>query len=225
MVPAVVILTIIAFLAADLVVRRIRARQKQAQLHAVRAIPSVDALEWDVRIPEGIFLSPGHTWAALETSGKIRVGMDDFAWQMLGTPDSVDLPKLGTVVRAGESVATIYRGKSLARLVAPIDGMVQDVNTHLSSRPQSGAKSPYEEGWMVELKPRDLAKSLPNLAIAESARTFLEKEVNRFRVFLSEFHPSLAMAADGGKPVMGLVAHLDAEAWDRFRREFLRESI
>jgi glycine cleavage system H protein len=225
MVPLLVILTIIAFLAVDLVVYRVRARQKQAGLHAVPAIRSADALEWDVRIPEGIFVSPGHTWAALETSGRVRMGMDDFAWQMLGAPESLDLPKLGTVVRAGEPIVTVYRGKSLARLAAPVDGVVQDVNTDLSTKPQAGAKSPYEGGWMVALKPRDLAGNLPALAIAESAMVFLEREVNRFRGFLSDYHPALAMAADGGKPVEGIVAHLDSEAWDRFRRDFLREPI
>jgi len=207
------------------VVRRVRARRRQTALHAVPLLRSLDALEWDVKIPEGIFVSPAHTWLALDTSGKVRVGMDDFAWQMLGAPESIEMPKLGTVVRAGEPVVTVYRGKNLARLLAPVEGVVQDVNTHLSIRPQTGSKSPYQEGWMVELKPRDLAGSLRTLAIAENARVFLEREVNRFRGFLADSHPTLAMAADGGKPIEGIVSHLDAEAWDRFRREFLRESI
>ena len=175
MVPVLVILTIVAFFVVDLVVRRVRASQKQTQLHAVPSISAADALEWDVRIPEGIFVSPGHTWVALETSGKVRMGMDDFAWQMLGAPESLDLPKLGTVVRAGEPIVTLYRGKNLAHLAAPVDGVVQDVNTYLSTKPQTGSRSPYEGGWMVALKPKDLAGNLPALAIAESAKIFLER--------------------------------------------------
>ena len=225
MVPLIVILTIVAFLVLDVVVHRVRAKQRKGVIHAVPRPAAADALEWNIRIPEGIFVSPGHAWVALETSGRVRVGMDDFSWQMLGAPDSMDLPKLGTVVRAGEPLLTLYRGTHLARLIAPVDGVVQDVNTHLSSRPNSGSMDPYREGWMVALKPRDLARNLPGLVIAETAKVFLEREVNRFRHFLADFQPALAMAADGGKPVDGIVSHLDAEAWDRFRREFMREPI
>lgn len=225
MVPLLVVVTIVAFLVLDLIVHRVRAKQKRGVIRAVPQPTVPEALEWTIQIPEGIFVSPGHAWVALETSGRVKVGMDDFAWQMLGTPDSMELPKLGSAVKAGEPLLTLYRGAHLARLVAPVDGVVQDVNTHLSGRPESGSKDPYQEGWMIALKPKDLARNLPGLAIAESARVFLEREVNRFRSLLADFQPSLAVAADGGRPVRGIVSHLDAEAWDRFRREFMKEQI
>ena len=37
-----------------------------------------------LRIPHGIHLDPTHTWAFLERSGKVRVGMDEFLMHITG---------------------------------------------------------------------------------------------------------------------------------------------
>jgi glycine cleavage system H protein len=224
MVALLVIATILAFLVADLVVQALRSRAHKAEAKVTPTVHA-DALQWDIKHPEGVFLTPGHTWAALEPAGTVRVGMDDFARQMIGPVDTMELPKVGTRVKAGDSLVRLYKGSALANLSAPVSGEVTDVHTGLALNPAPVRRDPYGEGWMVLLKPESLHQEIPKLAVAEQARTFLAEEVSRFRGFLSDFEPALAQAADGGKPVPGIAVHLGPQAWDRFRREFLGEKI
>ena len=208
----------------DLVVQTLQARSRQKK--TIPATPvHADALQWDLHHPDGVFLSQGHAWASLEPNGSMRVGMDDFARQMVGAIDTMDLPKVGTKVRAGEPLVRLYKGASLANLVAPVDGEVTDVHTGLALNTAPARRDPYGEGWMVLLKPESLSRDLSRLTVAEEASSFLGKEVERFRGFLSSYAPALAQAADGGKPLPGLAAELGPQAWDRFRREFLGEKI
>lgn len=224
MVALLVVATILAFLVVDLVIQAVH-----SHAHAKDVKPAVpvhpDALQWEMRHPDGVFLAPGHAWAALEPNGSMRVGMDDFARQMIGSVDTMDLPKVGTKVRAGEPLVRLYKGTSLANLVTPVDGEVVDVHTGLAVNAAAVRRDPYGEGWMVLLKPENLSKGLANLTVAEGARTFLDGEVQRFRGFLTSYEPALAQAADGGAPVPGIAAELGPQAWDRFRREFLGEKI
>jgi glycine cleavage system H protein len=224
MVALIVIATILAFLAVDLIVQTLQARSRQKKVKPAAPVHP-DALQWEFHHPNGVFLSPGHTWASLEPNGSMRVGMDDFARQMVGAIDTMDLPKVGTKVRAGEPLVRLYKGASLANLIAPLDGEVMDVHTGLALNAVPVRRDPYGEGWMVLLKPENLSRGLSRLTVAEEANSFLGKEVERFRGFLASYEPALAQAADGGKPLPGLAAELGPQAWDRFRREFLGEKI
>src|SRR6266496_380864 len=42
----------------------------------------------------------GHTWARPEADGTVTVGLDDLGSRLLGTPDAVDLPEIGSRVQA-----------------------------------------------------------------------------------------------------------------------------
>lgn len=224
MVALIVVATILAFLAVDLVVQ---SRAAHARANEARNPEPVrpGALHWDVHHPDGVFLSKGHTWAALDPNGSVRMGMDDFARQMVGTVETVDLPKVGTKVRAGDPLVRLYKGSALANLVAPVDGEVADVHAGLASNAAPLRRDPYGEGWMVLLKPENLSQGLSKLTVAEEARAFLDREVERFRGFLASYEPALAQAADGGRPIPGIATELGPQAWDQFRREFLHEAI
>lgn len=225
MVPVLVVLAILGFLALDGVIQfaaRKRARARQAETQAA-TVPN-HPYHWNVSVPAGYFLSPGHSWGRIESDGTVTSGLDDFARQMLGTPDIVELPRIGTALKAGEPMATLYRQGRLANLPAPVDGHVADVHAEAILHPHTLSRDPYGEGWMVRLKPSNLGASLPLLRVAEEAAHFQREEVAKMRGFL-ESYPLAAVAADGGKPVEGIVAVLGLDAWEAFRRQFLRETI
>ena len=46
--------------------------------------------------PTDVMFHPGHAWARLEGVDTVTVGMDDFAAKLLGSADSISLPKLGS---------------------------------------------------------------------------------------------------------------------------------
>ena len=224
MVPILVVLAIVSFVAVDLVIQTLARRRAAAAQQVQGATEANHHFHWDVEVPAGYFLSKGHSWGRVEKDGALVAGMDDFARQMLGTPDTVELPRIGSTLKAGGPMATLYRKGRLAHVPAPADGVVEDVHSNVILHPHALSKDPYGEGWMLRLRPANLGKSLSHLKVAEDASRFQREEVVRMRDFLERF-PAAAVAADGGTPVEGIVAVLGHEAWDGFRRDFLHETI
>lgn len=107
--------------------------------------------------------SPSHEWCNKEASGNVAVGITQHAVDMLKDLLYVQLPKVGSATKAGESCAEIESVKSVGNLYAPCDGTVVEVNEKLSGDPMLIAESPYEKGWIVKIKPSgSLADTLMN---------------------------------------------------------------
>jgi hypothetical protein len=89
-------------------------------------------------------------------------------------------------------------------------------------------RDPYTRGWLVALRPTNLAANLSRMAVGESALAWLKGELARFReyifVTLTLQRDALvgATMADGGLLADGLLEHLDDETWADFQVKFLR---
>ena len=97
--------------------------------------------------------SPSHEWCNKEASGLVAVGITQHAVEMLKDLLYVQLPKVGSAAKAGESCAEIESVKSVGNLYAPADGTIAEVNEKLSSDPMLIAEDPYGKGWIVKIKP------------------------------------------------------------------------
>lgn len=105
----------------------------------------------DMRVPEGLFYHPEHTWARLEGEEAV-VGITDFAQEELGDIIFVELPEIGKKLKAGEVFGTVESSKSVSELYSPVDGTVTAVNTRLEDAPEKINDDPYEEGWIVRVR-------------------------------------------------------------------------
>lgn len=163
---------------------------------------------------------PGHTWARYEGGVLARVGVDQFAAKLLGTPDRVELPPVGTQVRAGRPMAHITRHGRRTAVIAPVSGTVAATNRDLVDHPDELAKAPYDGGWMLELRNDQLRLDLRALLSGDLARRWMDDSVS---VLHRMFSPGEAVPAlaDGGEPVDGISDMLDEPAWDRARARFL----
>lgn len=132
-------------------------------------------------VPGGAFLSDGHAWVRIEASGQVRVGLDDFARQALGTIERVDLPADNATVRRGETIFTLQRGQTAVPFGAPLSGRVVEVNARLRAHPDWIAQSPYDGGWVCRLEPDDLAGELGALRIGKPVVDWYQKEIIRLR--------------------------------------------
>lgn len=97
--------------------------------------------------------SASHEWCNKEASGLVAVGITQHAVDMLKDLLYVQLPKVGSATKAGESCAEIESVKSVGNLYAPADGTIAEVNEKLSSDPMLIAEDPYGKGWIVKIKP------------------------------------------------------------------------
>jgi glycine cleavage system H protein len=107
--------------------------------------------------PDNLKYTTEHEWVAME--GKTaRVGITDYAQGELGDIVFVELPEPGTQVSQGAVMGTIEAVKTVSDLYAPVSGKVTAVNTSLADRPEHVNKSPYGDGWMIQIEVADAAE-------------------------------------------------------------------
>lgn len=99
-----------------------------------------------------------HEWVRALPDGTVLVGISDYAQNSLGDITFVQVPKVGTALKAGDSFGVVESVKAASDLYSPIAGTVVEVNTALDSTPEIVNKSAHEEGWMLRLKPADAAE-------------------------------------------------------------------
>jgi glycine cleavage system H protein len=108
----------------------------------------------ELDLPEDCRYTQDHEWARLD-GDKVRVGITDYAQDQLGDIVFVELPQVGNVFKESEVFGTVESVKAVAELYAPVGGEVIAVNSALEDSPQLVNKCPYEEGWMIDVKPSD----------------------------------------------------------------------
>ena len=96
-----------------------------------------------------------HEWARVEDD-VVVVGITGYAVEKLTDIVYVDLPDVGSQVRAGEPFGEIESVKAVSDLVSPVDGEVVERNDDLADDPTRVSNDPYEAGWMVKIRAADL---------------------------------------------------------------------
>ena len=79
------------------------------------------------------------------------VGITDYAQQQLGDVVYVELPEVGTTLKAGQSFGTIESVKAVSELYAPVSGEVVEVNTPLKEKPEAVNADPHAN-WMIVVR-------------------------------------------------------------------------
>lgn len=102
--------------------------------------------------PKELKYTKDHEWAR-KSGSAITVGVTFHAQEALGDVVYVELPKLGTEVKAGERFGTIESTKAVSDLFSPITGKVVKVNDDLTGNPQKVNQEPYTGGWIIEIEP------------------------------------------------------------------------
>jgi glycine cleavage system H protein len=120
--------------------------------------------------PEELLYAKTHEWAHIAagpTGGKIAtVGISAFAVEALTDLVYMQLPAVGTKVKAGQSFGEIESVKAVSDLYSPVDGEIVEVNSALANQLETLNTDPYGAGWMVKIKLTDEAalKTLFNYA-------------------------------------------------------------
>ena len=124
--------------------------------------------------PEELRYTSQHEWAKAE-DGRVRIGITDFAQDALGDVVYVDVPEVGTEVRAGEPFGEVESTKSVSDVYAPVTGVVVERNEALADNPQLVNEDPYGAGWMISIDAGDGA-NLDALLDAQAYRRLTETE-------------------------------------------------
>lgn len=108
-------------------------------------------------LPDDLRYAEDHEWAKVEDS-TVRVGIDDYAQDQLGDIVFVELPQVGDTFEKGQEFATVESVKAVVECYLPVSGEIVSVNKQLEDSPELMNESPYSDGWMVEVTPKDLSE-------------------------------------------------------------------
>lgn len=115
--------------------------------------------------PKELRYSEEHEWVKVE-GGNVRIGITHFAQSELGDIVFVELPEVGTELKADEPFGSVESVKTVSELYAPVSGKVVEVNEELSDSPEYVNESPYEKAWMIVIEPSD-SSEIEQLMTAE----------------------------------------------------------
>jgi len=224
MVVLLFLLTVLGCVAVDLALRRRKQAAEEARV--VRAPDALFPSRAAQELPGGLFVHSGHTWAKLDSSGALQVGLDGFAQGILGRVDRFELPADGATLRQGEpAFAALQSGKRI-EFVSPVDGVVCAVNERINADPAAARKEPYEKGWAFAVRPSNLPRNLKKLRIGAEASAWLEKEARSFTEFLTLYRPAPVEVGvtlpDGGVHAEGVMETMDGEILQIAIRKYFR---
>ena len=111
----------------------------------------------ELNLPDDLKYAKDHEWVKLE-GDKVKIGIDDYAQDQLGDIVFVELPEVGATFSKGEEFGTVESVKAVSELFIPIGGEILAINTSLEETPEHVNNSPYEDGWMIEIKPSDVVE-------------------------------------------------------------------
>ncbi|MFY9689971.1 MAG: glycine cleavage system protein GcvH [Candidatus Acidiferrales bacterium] len=124
--------------------------------------------------PAGYRYTKEHQWIQVDGS-TATLGITDYAQQELGDIISVELPKLGAQLKAGQFLGTVESVKAVSDLMSPVSGEVAEINTKLKDAPETINKDPHASGWIAKLRLAD-PKELDGLLDAAAYQKFVEEK-------------------------------------------------
>lgn len=120
-------------------------------------------------IPPDLHFARSHEWVRLLPDGTALIGITDYAQTSLGDITFVQLPRPGTVLRAGESFGVVESVKAASDVYAPVSGTVLEANSQLTANPETVNTEPYGNGWMLKLQVTEAETTGTLLTAAEYA--------------------------------------------------------
>ncbi len=123
-------------------------------------------------VPEELRYTREHEWIRV-AGARGTVGITHYAQEQLGDVVYVELPEVGSEVKAGQPFGVVESVKSVSDLYAPVSGRVVAVNERLKDAPELVNQDPYGDGWLIEVELADPAE-LDRLLSAGDYRRLVE---------------------------------------------------
>lgn len=106
--------------------------------------------------PNELKYTKDHEWARVE-GDVVYIGITDYAQGELGEIVYVDVATEGDTLGAEEVFGSIEAVKTVSDLMLPLAGQVLELNPALEDQPELVNEDPYGKGWIIKLKPSNVA--------------------------------------------------------------------
>jgi glycine cleavage system H protein len=115
-----------------------------------------------MNVPGDLLYTKDHEWVRVDGDLAV-VGITEFAQGELGDVVFVQLPDAGKVVKQGDSFGTIEAVKAVSDIYSPLSGSIVEINSALGDAPETINQDAFGKGWIVKIKPTNLAGERGNL--------------------------------------------------------------
>lgn len=116
--------------------------------------------------PNDLFYTQSDEWVRANGDDTFTIGITDYAQHELGEIVYVELPEIGHTLGADAMFGVVESVKAVGELKAPVGGEVIDFNQSAVDSPELVNQSPFDEGWLIKVKP-EAAPDLSALMNAE----------------------------------------------------------
>ena len=121
------------------------------------------------KVMEGLYYSESHEYVRVEGNMGF-IGISDYAQHALGNVVYVDMPEVDDEVSAGEEFGAVESVKAASDLIAPVTGVVVEVNEALEDQPELINNDAYAN-WIIKVELSDKSE-LDNLMDAKAYEEF-----------------------------------------------------
>ncbi len=128
----------------------------------------------ELNLPDDCRYSKDHEWARPEGEN-VRVGLSDYAQDQLGDIVYLELPQKGDTFEKDDEFGTVESVKAVSEMLIPVGGEVVDVNASIEDSPNLVNESPYNDGWLIEVKP-SASDEIETLLTNDEYLNFLKEE-------------------------------------------------
>ncbi len=195
--------------------------EDELEVYFARKKPPLQEV-FGIEVPVSEYLHRGHTWVALENSGRVRIGLDDFSQKVLGPANKIKLPCLGDEIRADNRALTLSRQGYEATVLAPLDGIIEAVNPNIRQSPGLAHDDPYGQGWLLVATPTNLQPDLEKLHSGQDNVAWMEHESHRL---LGMLESTVGVALPTGGVILDDVyGSYPQLGWTRLVQEFLHST-
>ena len=128
-------------------------------------------------MPDELYYTKEHTWAKVEDDGTVRVGMDAYGATAAGAIEFIDMPMEDDEFEAGEAFGSLESAKWVGGLIMPVGGTIVEINEDVEDDLELLPEDPYEESWLILVKPSNLDDDLAKLIHGDDVKPWLEEEL------------------------------------------------
>ncbi len=102
-------------------------------------------------VPAELKYTDEHEWIRTEADGTLTIGITDHAQTTLGDIVFLELPKVGSQVKAGAAVGVVESVKAASDIYSPVTGEVIAINTDVADAPEEVNGDAYG-AWLFKIK-------------------------------------------------------------------------
>ena len=183
--------------------------------------------EEGINVPKGLFFDKTHTWAFMQTDGKVSIGLDDFLARITGPLTGIRMRNPGESIKKGEVILSIIQKGKQLNIKAPVSGVILENNQRLAADASLINSEPYSGGWIYTIEPSNWLREIQLMYMADRFRSWLQSEFARLKDFFAmeqnsqEIKLARLVYQDGGELKAGVLCDLSPEVWEDFQTRFM----